>query len=261
MTLLVSWASSLQNGDISAVYIASDSRISAGQHSWDNGKKVFSCKRHPWIFGFCGDVLIPTQLLSQLVDSIDSEVLFSPDTSLAKKWLAIQELLTEGLRGASPFMSNDTSYILAFHRTEGAKFNCGYYTIYKGSVNFTRVDLNIKTSAIIKTLGTGAKRYVEIESKLRKNNSGNLVARIYFGAFCRTISETHVPTVGGAPQLGTLRTKGNGQLISVLRDGEIYFQGIKSKPSKHHDCFDKNFQRIDPSTRKLKNKAQRQPLK
>ena len=78
MTTLVTWIS-VDNRGPSAIYMASDSRITWGseQQRWDSGQKLFRSRVHPDLYGYSGDVLFPTQFLSQIVELGDSGVLFS----------------------------------------------------------------------------------------------------------------------------------------------------------------------------------------
>jgi hypothetical protein len=66
MTLLVSWIGVDPHGTSSA-YIAADSRVSWGDvANFDHGRKVFAFRHSPDILGYCGDVLFPTMVLSQI---------------------------------------------------------------------------------------------------------------------------------------------------------------------------------------------------
>ena len=81
MTTLLSWVGIDTHGAAS-VYIASDSRISCGcSQQWDVGRKVFASKTSPKIFGYCGDVSFPIQILGQLVELIDTGCLFEKNDS------------------------------------------------------------------------------------------------------------------------------------------------------------------------------------
>jgi hypothetical protein len=77
MTSLVSWVGIDARGPAS-IYIASDSRITWGDDSsrkWDCAKKTFCSLRFPIIFGFCGDVFVPTQIISSVIELIDQGIL------------------------------------------------------------------------------------------------------------------------------------------------------------------------------------------
>ena len=75
MSTVVAWAAKDTNG-ITSMYFISESRISWGKNEiWDHGQKVFSLNRCG-IIAYCGDVLYPTQTISQIKDLIDKEILF-----------------------------------------------------------------------------------------------------------------------------------------------------------------------------------------
>jgi hypothetical protein len=75
MSTVVTWSTKDCNG-ITSIYFISESRISWGSPNsiWDYGQKVFSLKQSG-IIAYCGDVLFPTQTISQLKDLIDKEIL------------------------------------------------------------------------------------------------------------------------------------------------------------------------------------------
>src|SRR5438552_14904874 len=80
MTSLIAWIGIDSRGPASA-YFASDSRITwTDAEVWDHSRKLFGCRRYPHIFGYCGDVLFPTQILGQVTEMIDSDLLVSPST-------------------------------------------------------------------------------------------------------------------------------------------------------------------------------------
>ena len=67
MTMLASWIGVDTHGATSA-YIVSDSRFCWGNNmTYDYGKKVFASKKYPEIFGYAGDVLFPSVVLSQII--------------------------------------------------------------------------------------------------------------------------------------------------------------------------------------------------
>jgi hypothetical protein len=83
MTLVVSWIG-IDSRKISSLYIASDSRISWGnQAKFDSGQKVFGCKNHPIIIGYCGDVLFPSIVINQLIDLADQGFRICPSWKTA----------------------------------------------------------------------------------------------------------------------------------------------------------------------------------
>src|SRR5205823_4425439 len=154
-----------------------DSRITAGSQKWNRGKKVFSCKTKPWIFGFCGSVLVPTQVLAELTDAIDSGLTVDPDQDSRENWESVQAYLKQALTGSEALLPKEKSYIFAFHRTAESRFDAGYYTLDGTTVHFTHVTNDSKESAIIKVLGRGEECFNQIAAETREKNSSINVAR------------------------------------------------------------------------------------
>ena len=69
MTSLAAWPG-IDSRGLSTLYIVSDSRISwhGSSDHWEFGAKVFASPLTPDIFGFYGDVLVPSMLLPRLVE-------------------------------------------------------------------------------------------------------------------------------------------------------------------------------------------------
>ena len=79
MTLLASWIGVDTHGPTSA-YMVSDSRISWGLNSkFDYGRKVFASSQYPEIFGYAGEVIFPSVVLSQLIEMIATGIRFTPE--------------------------------------------------------------------------------------------------------------------------------------------------------------------------------------
>lgn len=78
MTLVVSWVGIDTKGPGSAsAYLTGDSRISWGNGEYfDYASKVFAFNNYPDILGYCGDVLFPSIVLSQITEMADTEYLY-----------------------------------------------------------------------------------------------------------------------------------------------------------------------------------------
>lgn len=263
MTLIVAWVSRDQDGP-STVYIASDSRLTQGAAIWDHGKKVYASRTATWIFGFCGAALIVSQLVSQMVDAIDAGFI-PPQQRPDDGWEACRRYLESGLAGGTAFVGCQPSYVIGFRRLDNGHFDGGYFTIRTElKVDFThlRMDPNMKGSSIVKVLGTGAEVFGEIEAETREKNFRQCVSRVFFAAVCRAISRKCVTTVGGVPQLVSLRENGGGMTIPVFMGGKLWHQGIGVDSGTYTgDCYDDHFQQIDPQTLVLKVGAQRQVVR
>lgn len=80
MTTIVAWVS-FQNGKASALTFASDSRLSwdPGKSFWDFGRKIFWCKNSADVFGFAGDMITQSTILSQVCELFDYSLLAKPE--------------------------------------------------------------------------------------------------------------------------------------------------------------------------------------
>ena len=87
MTLTHSWIGVDTHGTSSA-YIAADSRISwMHKITFDHGRRVFAFQNSPDILGYCGDVLFPTMVLSQITEMASQEIYYSQKKLPAKRSL------------------------------------------------------------------------------------------------------------------------------------------------------------------------------
>ncbi len=99
MTSLISWVAIDSRGPAS-FYVASDSRISwARDAHWDMGRKLFTCRHSPDLFGYCGDVLFPSLLLSQVSQLLDLESKISRSADV--RHAAVMHLAEASLRTVS----------------------------------------------------------------------------------------------------------------------------------------------------------------
>lgn len=53
------------------------------------GRKVFTCRIEPHMFGYCGDVVFPSLAIAQIVSAIDNGVLFRAKASADDKHEAV----------------------------------------------------------------------------------------------------------------------------------------------------------------------------
>ena len=85
MTSLIAWVGIDSRGQSSA-YLASDSRLTWGNSaSWDTGGKLFASSRFPEIFGYCGDVTFPSQILPHTIELIDCNLLVKKEDTIDRK--------------------------------------------------------------------------------------------------------------------------------------------------------------------------------
>ena len=95
MTLMTSWIGVDTHG-VASAYIAADSRVSWPNGAvFDHGRKVFAFRGSPDILGYCGDVLFPTMVLSQITEMADRGLLFPADATCKERFEAIKEKLVQ----------------------------------------------------------------------------------------------------------------------------------------------------------------------
>ena len=172
MTLLASWIG-VDSRKISSLYIASDSRISWGSKTkFDSGRKVFGCKNHPIILGYCGDVLFPSMVISQLVDLADSGLLFPDTSSNVERFTTFFEKLQEQFVNYPSDKSGvtaDSLEILFACRNDGTDFFCRKMKWTKVIDEWTTEDLPFSMhSAKLFIIGSGKAEFEEKYKESKK---------------------------------------------------------------------------------------------
>ena len=268
MTLLASWVGIDTHGPAS-IYIASDSRISWGsKEKYDYGRKVFALKQSPDIFGYCGDVLFPSLVLSQVSEMADSYLLFAQESSSEEKFAAIREKLiyqfskypheVETITGAS-------IEILHASRdpTNGNKFVCNLLKWKrKNGWQSSGVELPEESGPLF-VRGSGAHEFETNFVKCKKGpNAGT--SRNVFHCFCDSLFTTKEPAVGGAPQLaGLIRKPGSaGMYFGIIVEDHRYYLGAPIDELSNFDRLvwrNELFEICDGRTGKRKAEAQPQP--
>ena len=271
MTLLVSWIA-VDSRAASSVYVASDSRISwDGLAKYDFGKKVFACKNSPEIFGYCGDVLFPVMILSQIVDSIDSGLLFRERMTCREKSQVVMKRMIESFKrypSEAQGITKEAFQILHCSRDEKQKFSChtiswnGRNKSRKWSLSEAKAN---KFSEKSFTLGSGSKEFNK-KFQLYLESPDAKTSRSLFQCFCHTLADMNDKYCGGAPQLaGIYRKPGsNGILFGVISEKKRYFEGmqIDNFPKENLNKIEwRNdlFEICDGTTKKRKVNAQNQP--
>ena len=263
MTTLISWVA-VDQRQPSAIYLASDSRFTwPNKAQWDVGKKLYASTKYPEIFGFCGDVLFPAQILDKLCNKIDFEHVFSNEISFENKLEFVREFISQNFASYPPH-ARDTFEIHYISRSGSgmkSQFHAGTVSWSKwGDVRAEIMDLPI-VSGLIQKSGTGkiplSNWYYRWKTSDIKDTS-----RSVFGAFCDSLLSGEDPHSGGSPQLMGLYRVGLPKTIGVIWKGEKYISG---SPLHAHECpagiewHNELFERCDPDTLQPKSGAQLQP--
>jgi hypothetical protein len=268
MTTLLSWTGIDTHGPAS-IYIASDSRISWGDGKyWNVGRKVFASKTSPEIFGYCGSVTFPIQILGQLIELIDSGLLFVAEDCFVVKLEKIRAKIGESYR-SQPISQHDKCEIIYASR-EGSRMSSTFHAaIIKVSSAGVFIENCIlpKTSGIIASAGSGKlslqNSYDEWVGPVILDPEGReRTSRSVFGAFCDALRSEKDPYSGGAPQLIGLYRDGPANSFGIIYNDSRFMNGMEVGQSPYLNNVEwRNnlFERCCGETMKILKQAQRQP--
>lgn len=205
MTLLASWAAIDTHG-ISSAYIVSDSRISwENKKYFDFGKKVFASKKYPEIFGYAGDVLFPSIVLSQIIDMIDTDVLFDESMTCSKKNKIVFEKLQYSFSKYPDVYGDNPIQIIHISRdTMVDKYpNFHHYLLtwdrkYGGSKEEKVFPIK---SGILNVLGSGKEEFEKNYNERYQSCINKSTSRNVFHCFIDTLYNIQDTMCGGSPQL------------------------------------------------------------
>ncbi len=268
MTLLVSWIGVDTHGTASG-YIAADSRVSWGNiATFDHGRKVFAFRNSPDILGYCGDVLFPTMVLSQITEMADSGILFSSNATCKERFESIKEKLVHQFQYYPGMVEEITAPILkVLHisrdRINNMKFSCWLIEWSRGD-GWSGKNIQMpKESGVLFSLGSGASEFNDNYFRYGKGPERG-TSRSVFHCFCDTLFNIKDKHCGGAPQLVGIYRKPNSPAITfgIIRDKERHFLGARIDKNVNFEIVEwRNdlFELCDGRTMKRLPKAQSQP--
>lgn len=233
MTLLASWVGVDTHGPTSA-YIVSDSRITWNHTMhFDYGKKVFASKLYPEIFGYAGDVLFPSIVLSQILEMIDSNLLFDHGMSCSQKNKIVFEKLCYSFSKYPNAYGNNPIQIL--HISRDTCFE-GYPDFFHSLMTWDRAsgwqncEKSIPASSdLIQVLGTGREEFLYNYFERYQSGTNKSTSRNVFHCFIDTLDNIKDQHCGGAPQLVGVYRKPftSAQNFGILYENRRYFLGME----------------------------------
>jgi hypothetical protein len=261
MTSLITWIG-IDSRAPASIYIASDSRISWGEKiTWDFAQKVFAAKNHPDILGYFGDVLFPSQILSQITYLIDNNILFRDSASPETKWAKILSIIQNSF---STYPNEQSRFFTIVYVT---RENSGMDSIFhmssvewkpkKGWSNNHWHDLP-NESSLINAYGTG-KRSVNKWYSYWNKTKHKRTSRSVFSAFCDALHSNEDPYSGGAPQLVGLYRIGPAKPFGIIYNNNKFLFGAHVGASEELSTIEwRNnlFERCDWKTMKPLQQAQ-----
>jgi hypothetical protein len=268
MTLIISWIGvddKKPGKEISSLYIASDSRYSAGAKTkFDYGIKVFGTSKYPEIFGFCGDVLFPSTILGQIIPQIDNGILLKESDDCNTKNTKIFNYIKTSLEEYPDSFLGSTFTIIHGTRFEKQFKLFKFFYSKKQGIVISDVPLG-KVSTKVLSDGSGAKEFDDKWSNIWDNHKHNdyRTSRAVYHCLNKTLEEIKDPHTGGLPQIVGLYRNKNSRIFGIAENNNKYIYGKLSSEdinSKSIEWRNENFERIDPETLKILEGAQKQPL-
>lgn len=233
MTLLVSWIGVDTHGTASA-YIAADSRVTWGNIAvFDHGRKVYALQHSPDILGYCGDVLFPTMVLSQITEMADKSLLFKPRSSCKERFESIKEKFIHQFHKYPRMVKEITADKLTVAHISrdpinNLNFECRLIEWSRKNGWSGKDKAMPSESGILFILGSGA---IEFNKNYDRYNKGpnRCTSRSVFHCFCDTLFNIKDKNCGGAPQLVGVYRKPDSSAITfgIIKDKRRYFLGAQ----------------------------------
>jgi len=259
MTTLVAWLGVDSRGPAS-LYLASDSRITWGRSaSWDRGRKLFTCRHQPYLFGYCGEAFFPSQVLGQLTERIDADLLRGSDANdLAHQ---VMSLFHDMIRDRPELASGNSQLVLAQRSGMGMSSTFHVHTVdfpSSGLPGLKQCPLPT-ASDVIGVWGSGAGTFSHHYARWA-NGDVRGTSRAMFSAFCDSIAASGDPLSGSPPQLVGLYRVGPGRAFGLIWEGRRYYYAtevrgtVETRAVQWHNAL---FEVCDPHS--LERAAQSQP--
>lgn len=231
MTMIVSWIGVDTHGPASA-YMVSDSRISWNNNiKYDCAKKIFAFNNSADIIGYCGDVIFPSIILSQIVELADLGLLFHKDDESTKKWNIINKKIIESFN-KYPSMQLPITNVIILYITKNIKNEFSFFTLSWDKLKkrwHGTIEKTPKQSGVVQIYGSGKKQFLENYERYNLGKNKN-TSRNVFHCFCDTLfSNTTNKTIGGMPQLAGIIRKSNtcARKYGFIFNKKRYLYGVE----------------------------------
>lgn len=277
MTTLVSWIAYDERAP-SAAYVATDSRISWGADSvWDGARKCFASREYPDVFGYVGDVLLPSLVLGQFIDALDAGFVVGGESELPERQEALLESFKRSVK-SYPRAAQLTDFMVIHLGRVGQGMSSEYQarTIRCRDRTLTdEVQTSLDYPAVLDfgsrgvreantptVAGSGAKTFDEQFACWQKSEHAD-TSRAVFSALCTSINSGEEPTVGGSPQLVGLYRKDGGKVFGVVTGNQASVLGCSISGRGQDDTVEfRNhlFERVDARGKRLPDAKEHHPV-
>lgn len=260
MTTLIAWISFDQRR-FSALNVASDSRITWGSSGkrWDAGRKIFASSVTPDIWAYCGDVVFPAIILSQIMSAADAGCLFDHDSTALERNGIVFDILQSSFSDKIP----KTGFTILHASRDGEKKQAEP-KLWRISFDPSRAEkwqneivkmdsVNAGSFAWVVEIKGSGDTATKHEIKRWETSDIGGTSRSIYSAFCESIRSSGDPLSGGAPQIASIYPEGPAKIVGTVFNDSLHLFGLPIKPiskAKEINWFDSLFQRIDPTTMK-----------
>jgi hypothetical protein len=261
MTSFIAWVAVDERAP-SAVYFASESRLSTDTWHWDFGRKLFASQTYPDIFGYVGDVLFPSQILGQVIDLIDAGLLFTPEDNVDQKLDKIKFFLYQVAGGYTNLAGVYIYYCSRLDKGGKSSLRSTFriYRLYSRNNQWLseRIGMPMKSGPIVID-GSGKEQIVNAIKEWGQSPHKD-TSRSMFSAFCDAIEFAKDARSGGAPQLVGVHRKGPAKYFGIVHKNRRYFLGLPvANPENPNriNWFNDIFEITDGKTKKRQIGVQR----
>lgn len=264
MTSLAAWIG-VDSRVPSSFYLVSDSRINWGQRNitWDYGRKLFASQRYPDIFGYCGDVLFPSLVLSQIISLMDSGLLFLQVEKPSERFKKISDLIKKSFDELPYNAQNPFTVAYCSRLNEGMASTFEFYTLnwnFKDGWITSQPQLPSHSDLVL-SLGSG-RNSIEASNLRWQATEVKGTSRSVFSAFCDSLKSGLDPFTGGAPQLVGIYRKEAAKNFGIIFNDQRYLFGLPVEENENlksvewRNCL---FEISNPETKQRQINAQPQP--
>jgi hypothetical protein len=208
-----------------------------------------------------GQVLFPSQALSQAQDLITAGLLFKNDATPTEKRDAIFDIVKSLFRTYP--IERDRPFTIVFSTRSSQGMNAKFYVfILSWNMDgWKEEELPVPaTSGIIKAWGSGEIVVNRWYKRWMNTRQGGRTSRSVFSAFCDALASAEDPMTGGAPQLVGLYREGGSVGFGVVYGVGRHILGVPLNDQallNNVEWRNPLFERCNGKTMKLLEGAQR----
>lgn len=272
MTTLVAWVS-YKNKKPTTLTFASDSRLSWGKNGpkWDYGRKIYWCKSSPDLFGYSGDMVTQSTIISHVCDLLDYSAIKASNATGEEKHQMFVALIQTAVAAQAGLKIGKLSTLHGQRMTEGdgPAFRL-WRTEYDPQTNcWCDEELRFECNDDIKNehdapgdafaSGTGANKFWNNWREKQKSQGKN--SPVVFRSLMATIEGKEDPYTGGHPQIVRLGLTGNASPVGFWSASERVVCGMplgELGAAGQIEWTDREFNFSRPDADEIKSGARRQ---